>query len=638
MKKHYFYIIIFFIGSIVSPATGFASQTKDQNNKVILISFDGMRNDLTKKYVKDGNLPHIESLMKNGVAAKDSKTVTPSLTAPSHAAIATGAAPSETGMVSNKWQDPHKELANGESAFHQPLDKSPLWKEAKKNGKTTATVLFPGSNPNAGSQADYAVYYGETWAESSLDKLNFIITDGGKHTEKSFSPIKEAKMKLSLQKAKNREINILAMDTTDDGKTNYDRFILSHNRSASQDDSAVKANEWGSFPVKVDRKSAGFWFKLKADPALEKASIYRTAVTSALIKGPAGFKEEISSEYGFFPVQDDTKAFRKGWISREEYEEISSRFASWTTDVSLHIKEKYQPDLLMFYAPQIDHESHHFLLTDPRQPEYTEERSKKHMKYIEWSYKLADDVVGRTMDSLNKNDHLLIVSDHGMEPVHTILAPNTLLKEAGHLKTDKEGKVDAEKSKAIAVASGSAAQIYINKDLSEPEKEKVTREVENLFSTYQIKPEFKKAALKQYFVEMGDTLLQKRFSDFDQKTRQFFNYLLRKKEHPYQVADGSEQEKDHPNEGEILLLGAKGFMMGSGLTKAELPVIELGSHGSDPDRKELKAVFIAQGPSFKKDEKTGSITTLDIAPTVYKILGIPRPDFLEGEVPEDTLK
>lgn len=94
----------------------------------------------------------------------------------------------------------------------------------------------------------------------------------------------------------------------------------------------------------------------------------------------------------------------------------------------------------MFYTPQIDHESHHFLLTDPRQPGYSEDNSQKHKKYIEWAYKLSDDVVGQTLDSLSGEDHLLVVSDHGMEPVHTILAPNTLLKESGLLKTDKKAK------------------------------------------------------------------------------------------------------------------------------------------------------------------------------------------------------
>ncbi|GLB61082.1 alkaline phosphatase family protein [Cytobacillus sp. NCCP-133] len=638
MNKHYFFITIILIVSLVSLPSGFAAETSGQNGSVVIVSFDGMRNDLAKEYIKEGKLPHLQSLMEKGVTAKDSTTVTPSLTAPSHAAIATGATPSETGMVSNKWQDPHKELANGESAFHQPLDRSPLWSEAKKNGKTTATVLFPGSNPDAGSQADYAVYYGETWAESSKEKLNFKSAKGFHHPKRSFSPIKEATLKLPLKEAKSQEIYIFAMDTSDDGKTNYDQFIFSNNRSSESADSIVKANEWGAFPVKVEDDSAGFWFKVKADPALQKAGIYRTAITSGLIEGPPGFEEEIISEFGFFPVQDDTRAFKKGWLSRDEYEDISSRFVGWAADVSLFIKEKYQPDLLMFYAPQIDHESHHYLMTDPRQPEFTEKSSKKQMKYIEWSYQIADDVIGKTMNSLNGNDHLLVVSDHGMEPVHTILAPNTLLKKEGLLKTDKNGKIDEEESKAIAVASGSAAQIYLNKDLSKEEKEQVAKQVEHLFSEYQIKPEFKKEVLTHCFGRIGNTIVQRRFSDLDQKTKQFFNYLLRKKEKPYKIENGSQQEKDHPNEGEILLLGAKGYMMGSGLTKASMPAIELGSHGGNPDRKELKAVFFAHGPSFKNSENIGSIATLDIAPTVYNLLGIPAPGFLEGEVLEDALE
>ncbi|MBX9975257.1 alkaline phosphatase family protein [Cytobacillus firmus] len=637
MIKHYFYIVILLIGSSVFPSSGFAEDPFGQENKVVLISFDGMRNDLTKEYVKEGKLPHIKTLMNNGVTAKDSKTVTPSLTAPSHAAIASGAAPSETGMVSNKWQDPQKELANGESAFHQPLDKSPLWAEAKKNGKTTATVLFPGSNPDAGTQADYAVYYGETWAESSLDNLQFKKAESWKHTESSFSPLKEAILKLPLKKAKNKEIYILALDTSDDGKTNYNRFIFSENRSADPKDVIVNANEWGAIPVEADGESAGFWFKLKIDPGLEKASIYRTAVTSALIEGPDGFEEELLSEFGFFPVQDDTKAFEKKWITREEYEEISSRFVSWATDVSLYIKEEYQPDLLMFYTPQIDHESHHFLLTDPRQPGYSEDKSQKHKKYIEWAYKLSDDVVGQTLDSLSGEDHLLVVSDHGMEPVHTILAPNTLLKEAGLLKTDKKGKVDEENSKAMAVASGSAAQIYLNENLTKKEKEKAADQVEKLFSEYKIKPEFQTKILKGYFGEAGDSIVQGQFSHFNHTAKQFFHHLFRKEEQPYQIAYGNNKENKHPNQGDILLLGARGYMMGSSLTSPHMPAIELGSHGGNPDRTELRAVFFAHGSSFKKDSRIGSITTLDIAPTVYKLLDIPPPDFLEGEILKDAL-
>ena len=118
MIKHYFYIVILLIGLSVFPSSGYAEDRDGQENKVVLISFDGMRNDLTKEYVKEGKLPHIKKLMKNGVSARDSKTVTPSLTAPSHAAIASGAAPPETGMVSNKWQDPHLPIPYGDPATY----------------------------------------------------------------------------------------------------------------------------------------------------------------------------------------------------------------------------------------------------------------------------------------------------------------------------------------------------------------------------------------------------------------------------------------------------------------------------------------------------------------------------------------
>lgn len=48
MNKHYFYIVILLIGSIVFPSSGYAEDRVGQENKVVLISFDGMRNDLTR--------------------------------------------------------------------------------------------------------------------------------------------------------------------------------------------------------------------------------------------------------------------------------------------------------------------------------------------------------------------------------------------------------------------------------------------------------------------------------------------------------------------------------------------------------------------------------------------------------------
>ncbi|MEC2304959.1 MULTISPECIES: alkaline phosphatase family protein [Heyndrickxia] len=167
-------------------------------------------------------------------------------------------------------------------------------------------------------------------------------------------------------------------------------------------------------------------------------------------------------KHGFDAKDITLDAFKKGWITRTEYEDISTRFARWVQNVSLFIKDRYKPDLLMFYEPQIDHEEHAYLLTDPRQPGYSDKKAKTYAARIRWAYQLADHTVGKTLQSLGENDKLFVVSDHGMEPMHTGLSPNYELKKHGLLVLKKNGEVDLDRTKAYAVASGTMAHVYIN--------------------------------------------------------------------------------------------------------------------------------------------------------------------------------
>ncbi|KKK34426.1 hypothetical protein WQ57_23025 [Mesobacillus campisalis] len=630
------YIIAICLSMIFSLAP--AASAIEQNNKVILLSVDGMRNDLTLQYMQDGSLPHIQSLAESGIAAEHSITVTPSLTAPSHAAMATGALPSETGMVSNKWQDPEEPLARKENAFKENLDKIPLWEEARKSGKVTATVLFPGANPSADEKGDYSVYYGETLAEHSYEKLSFEPAGRLDSVPKSFSPVMEAKIPVQLKDASNLHLSLLAVDTIDDSEKKYDTFILRDAEELNKDVGQTKNQEWGAFPLKINDENAGFWYKVKANENLEESYFYQTEIKSAVFGGPEEFEEEIIDQFGFFPVQEDVKAFEEGWISRKEYEEIGARFADWVSDVTLHIKDKYKPDLLMAYIPHIDHESHHFLLENPRQPGYSKEKSAEYMDYVKWSYRVADSVVGRITDSLGKNDHFLLASDHGMEPVHSILAPNQLLKEKGYLKMGGDGKIDKNNSDAYAVASGSAAQVYLNKNLPDKEKEELKKELVSLFEKFSVVAPISLKGLGHDLKAISDSVSEKSLQSFKDKTNQFFTYLPGSRIYPYEIVTAAKTVTSHPNAGELLLMAAPGYMMGSKLTDPVQPTKELGSHGGDPRRKELKAVFMATGPAIKAGGIIGPVSTLDIAPTVYNLLDLPAPGFVEGQVIKEAIK
>ena len=69
-KPLYVAIIVLILCLFASINKVEAENHQETDRKVILISFDGMKNDYTQKYVKEGKLPHIKQLLENGVSAK----------------------------------------------------------------------------------------------------------------------------------------------------------------------------------------------------------------------------------------------------------------------------------------------------------------------------------------------------------------------------------------------------------------------------------------------------------------------------------------------------------------------------------------------------------------------------------------
>ncbi|GHH99682.1 alkaline phosphatase family protein [Neobacillus kokaensis] len=600
----------------------------------MVISFDGMRHDFLEEYMEQQQLPHFKQVVSRGKMADNIRTIFPSLTSASHAAIATGAASGATGMVSNELHKPNKKLTDSESAFYSGLDAKPLWSVVRKEGKKTATILFPGSNPKYGHQADYSIYYGNTLAESELISLGF---------KKNTKERQSAVFPLKIGNGHNLKVYVT---TETPGE-----FYLSFDRNM-QNKEKVSLDEWGSLSFQThDKEMAGFAFKIKATkPDLSDAKLYRTAVSSGVVKGPKHFKEDIYKHFGYFPIQEDDKALDKKWITRKEYEEISIRFAQWTTDVSLYIKKKYKPDLLFFYYPQIDHESHKYLLSDPRQPGYTSDRSKQYLSYIRWSYKLADEMLGQVLAETGQDDRLFIVSDHGMEPVHSRLSPNEELEKKGLLVKYNNGKVNIKKSKAFAVASGSIAHVYINLKgreeggiVDQTQYDKIQKEIADIFKGVEV--DEKKIPLTTFFsiapiqlwgkIVHNNEKLPGSFNSFTKTAKMTF---FHKKIHPYDkvILTGTDNSYEkgqiqHPNAGDIILVAQKGYYMAQGSGDEVMEPGDLGNHGGNPSRKELRPVFLAVGKGIKKGTIDTKISTLDIAPTLYQLIGIQPPDFVEGK-------
>lgn len=622
-----------------------------ENGTMIILSFDGMRHDFAEKYIEDGTMRHLKKLKKKGAYAEDITTVSPSLTAASHASIATGAKPEKTGFVSNEFHYRGRKLTDTKDAFSATIKVPPLWKEMKRQGKTTAAVGFPGSNPEQENEADYSIYYGDVLAESAYVPLHFRPATQRQPMPESFSRPQEAQLKLKLKGKKDTVLHIVAVDSSNNHKKDYDRFYIFDNPEFSNTPAAADLNQWGKMPLQINgADTAGFIFKVKnSGKTLKSAKLYRTAVTTGLIKGPDGFKEEIIQRFGFFPDQDDLPAFQKGWISRKEYEEINKNFSDWMLKTSLFIQQAHKPDLLMFYEPHIDLEEHAFLLTDPRQPGYNQKTSKTYASYIRSAYKQADEVIGQTMAAMSANDRLFIVSDHGMEPIHSRLSPNYELKKAGLLQLNEKGAVDLSRSRAYAVASGSIAHIYINLKgrekngiVNPKEYENVQDEIIRAFR--EIKDERRLASrrelLKHHWKEWYAG--SHGWTETKETAGSFLAVLRDKEENPYEEIKALNRKNTastrHPHAGDVVVAAAPGYLMGKDAEQSIEPSEELGSHGGDPARKELAPVFYAYGKDIRSGKIHTPLSTVDIAPTVYKLTGLQVPAFTDGKPIKKLIK
>jgi len=157
---------------------------------VILISVDGLRNDMAESY----GAKNILRLSGQGVKAKFMQPSYPSLTFPNHYTIVTGLYPSHHGLVNNTFFDPAKNqmysMGNkarvGDSSWYGG---TPLWSLSEQQEMLSASFYWVGSEANIqGKRPTYYYNYNEKikmddritavkkWLQLPEDKRPHLIT------------------------------------------------------------------------------------------------------------------------------------------------------------------------------------------------------------------------------------------------------------------------------------------------------------------------------------------------------------------------------------------------------------------------------------------------------------------------------
>jgi predicted AlkP superfamily phosphohydrolase/phosphomutase len=561
---------------VIAPAPVFSAPSP-----VVVISFDGASAGRVQDGMARGLLPTFQSLAQRGVSAESVLTITPSLTAAAHASLATGCYPAKTGIVGNIYHNSSDSFYWYRSGFEQPLDQvEPVWVSASRSGLKSATLFFAGGSPFLpGQTADYTISYGVRDAYSTLQELDLqpIQTPWEGEAPATYSPALEGQWVI----AKAAQVFALALDSQDDGVTAYDMVLL-NTQPATAGATTLHLGKWGALLVDP-AQHAGAYFLLQAISAqgssarvrLYQGGVYHNSAS------PRSLLEALNERFGFFPQGADAYALEHGWISEEEYLVMLQRAALWMADVTAWFYETYLPDLLFTWQDAFDASGHALQVGSGAFDQAT---------------RVADQALERILTAIPPEQaNVLVVSDHGMAPVHTVINLNTILEEAGLLVLDEKDYVIVEKSRAIAFSSGGSAHIYIN--LAGRDKDGIVSEaeypalVEALYSLL----------LSLQNPETGETV---------------FASILRRSEL-------GELHLDHPNSGDLFAQANPGFDLDShrGRRQRFEATTYYGQHGYASAMLEMQAIFIAAGPGIPATGQViPPIPIIDIAPTVSHLL------------------
>ncbi|QOJ28359.1 MAG: alkaline phosphatase family protein [Ignavibacteriales bacterium] len=91
--------------------------------------------------------------------------------------------------------------------------------------------------------------------------------------------------------------------------------------------------------------------------------------------------------------------------------------------------------------------------------------------------------------------------------------------------------------------------------------------------------------------------------------------------------------KNHPYLRDILIVADMGWSLVSEATKNYSYVTRKGgNHGYDHQHTDMHGIFFAQGPVFKKELKTGTLSNLDVYPLLCRIYGVEPSPKTEGNL------
>jgi 2',3'-cyclic-nucleotide 2'-phosphodiesterase (5'-nucleotidase family) len=483
----------------------------------------------------------------------------------------------------------------------------------------------------------------------------------------SYSPAMEMRLRVLDFGTDKYGLNAYIYDTSDNGTVDYSRVLFSPSKDGDDQVGILKQGQWADVKVSIsggalDGKTGGMLVKVEElAKDLSHVRLFHTSVTRANASWPGFPGASGITEFDEFLAQKfptstaaDFAVLEAGVVSEETYVEQGLYWSKAHLPMMEYIVKTYHPDLLLAGYPTTDEFQHQFLglitkkLPNGRaNPAYDDvnvdgtrdHRVSQRSRFIRDAYKGADQALTLARRLMGKDPTTFVGSDHGFAPQFLAIDASQVLVDLGLLSTPQTSNCRTASGETIGLAkacwAGGTVQIYLNvagRDNAGGLQQVVAADVDATV-----------AKIKQAYLALTDP--NDWNHDGKAETWKMIDRAYTRAESRYiPNGPGSTADMAHPTRTGDLVVFAYPPYQFDAETPGTLVALShfFGQHGYVPDVKNLKAnvnmraTFIAGGRGIA--HRTIKARSIDLAPTLAFLLGVPEPQQSQGIVLLDAVK
>ena len=484
----------------------------------------------------------------------------------------------------------------------------------------------------------------------------------------TFSPAQEMRLRVLDFGVDKYGLNAWIFDSTDDSTTNYDKVLFSKTKSAADSVGILAKGEWADVKVTIqggalNGLTAGFLVKVEELTGdLSRVRLFHTSVSRATATWPGFSEPGFTGDFAEFLAQRfptstaaDFAILESGITSEETYVEQGLYWSTAHLPMLEYVAKKYKPDLLLVGMPTTDEFQHQFLgLVSPTvpgggpNPAYDDVdlngvpdgRVAEREEFIKTAYKESDETLALARSLMSKDPTTFVSSDHGFAPQFLAIDASQPLVELGLLSRPQTANCRPAAGETIGKAkvcwAGGAAQIYLNVAGRDPAGGGFTQvPAADVAATV--------AAIKAKYLGLVDP--NDWTHDGQPEGWKLIDRVFTKAEARHiPNGPGTTTDMAHPTRtGDVIAFAFPPYQYDA-QTPGTLvaPSHFFGQHGYVPDVQDfnaninMRATFLAGGKGIAKGRVTAS--SIDLAPTLAYLLGIPEPQSSQGRVLLEIVK